>query len=530
MVPNTTRRGLLSAIGAMTATASFAEAERGGIEATRGRSRSRSGDIVSIPDGVQTGDVVDDRAIVWSRADRPARMFVEVATDESFDDVRTVRGPAALSDTDYAVKLDLHGLPRGERIHYRVVFEDLANPGERSDPVRGSFRTPPEEARDVRFVWGADVAGQGWGIDPDRGGMRTFETMRSLDPDFFVHSGDAVYADDPLPEETELDDGTTWNNEVTRAKSNVADRLDEFRGNYKYNFVDEHYRNFLAEVPMIAQWDDHEVVNNWYRGETLPADDPHDVKSVNLLAARGQRAFEEFMPVRSRRGPRNGQYARFRYGPSLEVFRLDLRSYRGPNTATLDDERGPETALLGERQLEWLKESLAASDATWKAVASSAPIGLVVPDDELYEGIANEDGKPRGRESEIADLLSHLRSEGVENVVWFTADVHYTAAHHYSPERARFSDFVPFREYVAGPLHAGTFGPNELDDTFGPEVVFERSPPEGEANLPPSEGLQFFGQVDVAADTERMTVRLRQRDGTVLHTEELDPSRYGRLD
>ena len=74
--------------------------------------------------------------------------------------------------------------------------------------------------------------------------------------------------------------------------------------------------------------------------------------------------------------------------------------------------------------------------------------------------MANGDGgPPLGRELEIADLLRFLRKERVRNVVWITGDVHYAAAHHYHPERARFTDFDPFWEFVAGPLHAGTFGP-----------------------------------------------------------------------
>ena len=67
------------------------------------------------------------------------------------------------------------------------------------------------------------------------------------------------------------------------------------------------------------------------------------------------------------------------------------------------------------------------------------------------------------RELEFAELLRHARDNGVKNLVWLTADVHYTAAHHYSPDRAAFQEFEPFWEFVSGPLHAGTFGPNALD-------------------------------------------------------------------
>jgi alkaline phosphatase D len=75
----------------------------------------------------------------------------------------------------------------------------------------------------------------------------------------------------------------------------------------------------------------------------------------------------------------------------------------------------------------------------------------------------------------------------VRNVVWLTADVHYTVAHFYDPEMAAFSDFDPFWEFVTGPLHAGTFGPNALDATFGPQVVFSRAA--DRPNQPPSDGL-----------------------------------------
>ncbi len=57
-------------------------------------------------------------------------------------------------------------------------------------------------------------------------------------------------------------------------------------------------------------------------------------------------------------------------------------------------------------------------------------------------------------------------------LAWLTGDVHYAAAHYYDPAQARFQDFDGFWEFVAGPLHASSYGAKELDDTFGPRVVF----------------------------------------------------------
>ena len=55
---------------------------------------------------------------------------------------------------------------------------------------------------------GESLAGdQGYGIDPARGGLLTYDSIRRLEPDFLVHSGDLIYADNPLSAEQRLPDG-----------------------------------------------------------------------------------------------------------------------------------------------------------------------------------------------------------------------------------------------------------------------------------------------------------------------------------
>jgi len=161
-------------------------------------------------------------------------------------------------------------------------------------------------------------------------------------------------------------------------------------------------------------------------------------------------------------------------------------------------------------------------------VAADMPLGLIVWDDWREQRgseavVQGDDGPPRGRELEIAGLLRFIRDNRIANVVWLTADVHYTAAHRYDPSRAQFQAFAPFWEFVSGPLNAGSFGPNALDATFGPEVVFQKAPPEGLVNLPPSAGLQFFGQVDIDGASEVMTVTLKDLTGGTLFIQELVP-------
>jgi alkaline phosphatase D len=482
----------------------------------------------AILQGVAAGDVGAGRAVIWSRADRPARMFVEYATTERFENPLRVPGPSALEPADFTARVVLTGLPPDQRIFYRVLFQDLADIRSWSLPEAGSFNTPPSAAatREITLAWSADTVGQGWGINPEWGGLRLYETMRRAEPDLFIHCGDTIYADQPVVPEVKLDDGTIWKNIVTPAKTKVAETLEEFRGNYQYNLLDEHMRRFNASVPQVVIWDDHEVRDNWYWERSLERDDRYTVKSAALIAARARRAFLEYNPLPILGDDPERIHRTVPYGPAVEVFALDMRSYRGPNTANRQSSLDPSSSILGAGQLSALKQRLASSRATWKVMASDMPIGLVVRDfPSFYEAVANGDpGPPLGRELEIANLLTFIRDRRIRNVVWVTGDVHYCAAHHYSPSRAKFTEFDPFWEFVAGPLNAGTFAPSPLDPTFGPEVKFNGTPADLKGNRPPSEGLQFFGTLKFNPRTRALTVKLHDLSGRALYSVELPPA------
>ena len=477
--------------------------------------------------GATAGDVDVDRAIIWSRTDRSSRLVVEYSTTESFTNLKRVVGPAALESTDFTARLDLSALPGNQQIFYRVRFQSLADLSVWSDPIVGSFRTPVGPTgplRDVTVAWTADTVGQGWGINPDMGGMRLYDAMQRVGADVFIHCGDTIYADNPLQSEVVLDDGRVWKNVVTEAKSQVAETLDEFRGNHRYNLLDDNVRRFNASLSQFVIWDDHEVLNNWYPTEILGTDLPHAEKSVALLAARAKRAFQEYTPMRYEPSDPERIYRAIRFGPLVDIFGFDMRSYRGANSKNRQAVLSEESMILGSAQVAWLKRRLLASKATWKIIASDLPLGLTVVDGPLFEAVANGDnGRPLGRELEIANLLKFVRDRRISNVVFVTADVHYCAAHHYDPTRAAFTEFRPFWEFVAGPAHAGTFGPAELDRTFGPELKFIGIPPGMKQNRPPSDGLQFFGTLHASAKTRALTVTLRNLEGRELYKIELPP-------
>lgn len=488
---------------------------------------SRRRDLTS---GARSGEVTTSSAVLWSRAAEPGRMMVRLGSGPRR---RTIRGPWTDRRTDLTARIHLTDLAPGREYDATVWFED--HDGTKSAPMPLAFRTAPIHAAAQSIVWAGDMNGQGWGIDRARGGMSTFRRMLDVRPDLFIHVGDTIYADEPMAESVTVEDGSTWRNELTAEVMVVAQTLAEFRGRHRYPLLDDNVRDFYSMVPSAVQWDDHETCNNWWPGEIID-DERYDERRADVLATRGRRAWQEYQPVPVRRlVPRDGDgfvptrlYRKIPRGQHLDLFLLDMRSYRGPNPdvdpAVVRNRL--QVGLLGREQEEWLVRELRASTATWKVISIDQP--LSAPPSRTYDldGVSNgDDDRPLGREPEIGRVLSAIKRHAIKNVVWITADVHYTAAHHYVPERAAFTDFEPFWEFVSGPLLCSpfTFRGDEIDRTFGPETAFAHGKEEDlDVMIAPRPDNQHFGQLDLAASGE-LTVRLYDGTGAVLWETSLEP-------
>lgn len=473
------------------------------------------------PDGLMFGDVTEDRAVVWCRADRPARLIVRWQAATERGEPHVVRGPLATPATDLCARVVLSGLPADATLIVSCHFED-ARTGAAGPAVNGRLRTAPRTRRDVRFVWSGDICGQGWGIDESRGGYRIFQTILRRDPDLFVFSGDRIYADSALKSEVALPDGTVWRNLLTEPMTHVAETLDDFRARYRYNHLDANFRDLLAQVPLVAQWDDHEVYDNWAHGGWMK-DDRYLTHDLSLLALRARAAWGEYTPMAPFAFDWARLYRHLPYGPLLDLFVLDGRSYRAPNGDNDQAYLRPDAAWLGRRQLDWLKHRLRRSDGLWKVICIPQPISLVIWDDWRartgHDGVANAPGLPSGRELEIEDLFRFLHQEEIKNVVFLSADVHFSAAIELHPDRASFHRFFPMLELVTGPLHAGTFGPGELDPTFGPELRFTKHAPPDQPGIGPWSDHQFFGEISIDGQTGVLDARFFDLNGGLLHTE-----------
>jgi alkaline phosphatase D len=152
-----------------------------------------------------------------------------------------------------------------------------------------------------------------------------------------------------------------------------------------------------------------------------------------------------------------------RWGRHADVFILDTRQYRSANE--MPD--GPDKSMLGAPQRTWLLHGLAASDATWKLVVTSVPLGMFTGGrhSDSWSG-ANLFGYPRasatGFVHERDRILAFIRERGIRNVVFVSGDVHHAELIRHEPQPS----FV-VHEVVAGPLSARQGYPRFLDHSLG---------------------------------------------------------------
>lgn len=188
---------------------------------------------------------------------------------------------------------------------------------------------------------------------------------------------------------------------------------------------------------------------------------------VDTLYKNSLKAFYEYNPIL------DGQsiYRSQKFGKHLEIFFPDYRSFRDPNPDNTNEDIA---GMMGPEQTEWLKNSLKASTATWKVISSHDPFGIVTGSEGDFDSYGNSDPKILGRELEFKELLSFIEKEGITGIVSLTSDVHFTAHVNLHPDRAEgnFTNFRPMDEFVIGPIHAGSFGPNYMDTSFGAEYQY----------------------------------------------------------
>lgn len=493
-----------------------------------------------------SGDVTDSGAVLWLHAPAAGDYTFEVAQDHAFKQV-VARLPASAQEANGLNAQALaEGLKPATRYHYRVIGKQGA--GSRS----GTFTTAPAPSSRARLklLFGADLGGQGYGRLRDVPGVAIdgwpiFKAMSEEKADLFVALGDMLYSDRPITAEApDFPKGNDF--QIPKPGPGHVSNVADFRRDWHYHRSDHRYARFLEMTPLLATWDDHEIVNDAGgpemvigptaeelardgrlkqgdpsrpRGEHMPWSSTTDPagrrRSVFFnpeLYRAGRQVMFEFNPIRvladpAARGERR-LYRSVRWGKHAEIIMLDTRSYRDPRYR-FDSETQPKT-MLGAEQKRWFKALLESSDATWKIIVSSTPLATDGgnerdPQGRYYrDSWANGgDDNPYGYERELREITEFLRARKLRNVIFLTGDHHYSNLYAYDPDGDGTPDFY---EANIGPLRAGPSKGRPVDRTFNPKVLFSDA---GKATF-------AYGALVIDAASGRLEVEVRGVDGATV--------------
>ena len=465
-----------------------------GVKATGATSGARAAPVVT--HGVVVGDVTASSALLWARADQEATLNVSLSGAHQ----ATAQSTARAAD-DYTARVPLLGLSPATTYAYRAWFVAGGSAG---PAVQGTFRTAPapDAAAPLHLAFGGDVAGQSVCRDAAEG-FPIMDTVRERHPDVFVGLGDMIYADNACAP-TGL-----YNNAQVPGDFGPAADLPTFWAHWRYNRADSKLQRLLRSTDYVGVWDDHEVVND-FGPLTDTRSTPPYTPGVHLMPI-GLQAFLDYTPIPIADNTPLRLYRNLRWGKNAEVFVLDNRQYRDPNFEP-DTDAHPKT-MLGREQLTWLKEKLAASDATWKVIVSSVPMSIPTgfPPTNGRDGWANFD-QTTGFERELLDILRFMQTHGIRNTVWITTDVHFAEAFRYVPFPEDPSFVV--HELVTGPMNAGIFPTRDFDTTLNPErLAFFGPPAAGDVTTWTQAKHWFnFGELELTSHAT-LTLRIVNTEG-----------------
>ena len=329
--------------------------------------------------GVASGEPGASGALLWTRyvASGDTRLTVELSASADFASVQPGGEAVALADHDHTAKLMISGLTPDSWYFYRFVAPD----GTRS-PV-GRTRTLPEGRCDRFTLAVFSCANMGFGY------FHAYaDAAERGDIDLAVHLGDYLYeyAVGTYPEANERVAGR----DIAPVGEAIA--LADYRLRHAAYRADPALQRLHQALPMLLQWDDHELANDaWMGGAENHTPATEGDWAVRKTAAI--RAYREWLPVSddTMRSYDIGTLATIAMPETRITGRmrqLDLAAALvGPGglAASLDrfrdgPWRDPARTMLGGAQFDWLTGRLAQSVRSgrrWQVLAQQVVMGTL---------------------------------------------------------------------------------------------------------------------------------------------------------
>lgn len=201
----------------------------------------------------------------------------------------------------------------------------------------------------------------------------------------------------------------------------------------------------LKAMPHIAAWDDHDF-------------GPNDIGKNYILKNTSREIWKQYWCNPSYGENEQGVYTLYTHGDA-DIFILDDRWWRSAEKMkdSVDGKPNPEKRMLGKQQMDWLKNSLLFSNATFKIILNGSQVlNPVSPFDKLSRFPA-----------EYNELMEFLSGYKINGVLFLSGD-----RHHSEIIKVERPGSYPLYEITVSPLTSGThkfFGPeaNNLYRVFG---------------------------------------------------------------
>jgi alkaline phosphatase D len=382
---------------------------------------------------------------------------LEVARDAAFRKVVASKTIATSGARNHSVKARLKGLKPHERYFYRFETRD------KHSPV-GRFQTalPADSTAPVKFAFFSCA-------DYTHGYYNAYELMAREDVDFVVNLGDYIYA--------EASHSTTDGTGVRDDKE--ARTLAGYRAKYARYRSDAALRSVHAKFPIVSIWDDHEVQDN-YAGAAPGGGLSADKHYTTARRKAAYKAFFEAMPFFPQGTSRI--YRGLSFGRTVDLIMLDQRQYRADQpcgdatAAPACPEFNSPRPFLGAAQMAWAKQRLESSKAAWKVVGNEVMIMNTKSGPNVYLSFDSWQGYHAERE----ELLAHIQSKALKDVVFVTGDIHTFLAGDVRTQDSTGQTVA--LEFVGGSITSAGLGETDIDLGGGNKLAGNDQNP----NTPPA--------------------------------------------
>jgi alkaline phosphatase D len=200
-------------------------------------------------------------------------------------------------------------------------------------------------------------------------------------------------------------------------------------------------QNFLKTMPHLAVWDDHDY-------------GPNDIGKNYVLKEESRKVFQHYWLNKSYGLNGEGIFTQYTHG-DVDFFMLDDRWWRSADSMkdSVNGGPNPDKHMFGQQQMDWLKNSLLYSDATFK---------IVVTGSQVLNPVSRYDKLLRFP-AEYNDLMQFLQQYRIDGVVFLNGD-----RHHSEIIRVARPGTYPLYDITCSPLTSGThdFAPEEKDNPY----------------------------------------------------------------